>query len=571
MNKKSNAIIISLLLFITVFSSLPLFSESIFSAPVMSHDTFYHTQRIWSIKTALAEGQFPVRIYSELYNGYGYGASLFYPDLFLYFPALLCLTGIPLASSYNIFLIIVNLFATCIAYYSYSRITKSQTIGLIASSLYVLSTYRLVDLYTRGAMGELLALTFCPLVLCGFTMLKRGEHNKWWILTLAYTGLVQSHILTFIMLTAIGFLFVLFHWKNIFTKKGIFCILKAAVLWLAMNVWFLLPFLQEMQVHSIWGNATFWRTKASFVQLFDMLLLSVNGTEPFGGAVTDSIPKTPGFLLIIGIILLFFALLLYKEEIEKIERRKCSIFLLLGAFFTILITDIFPWEILQGIPGLRGFLPKFQFIWRFNVLGILFLSLAAAYGFYYFFIQNAADTRKAMVLICIGISIFSTVYINQFVKQATQYDNDAVVQNGYTDMLYLVPGFEYLADEIVGSNANVQVSNATFDYGTFSCTIEYSANNASNNDVYIDVPLSYYSGYQAYINNKPFDTYSSDKGLVRVYLPTGENELQLYVVYEESLPSKIANIISLFSWILFFAHTVVTSKSRKCLPSNCDK
>ena len=72
------------------------------------HDTGFHIQRIISIKNAILEGRIPVRIYTEAINGYGYGAPLFYPDIFLYIPALLCVIGIPVTVSYNIFLILIN-------------------------------------------------------------------------------------------------------------------------------------------------------------------------------------------------------------------------------------------------------------------------------------------------------------------------------------------------------------------------------------------------------------------------------------------------------------------------------
>ena len=146
-------------------TSLPLLGSVIYNANGAAQDTFFHTQRIWSIKNALEAGQFPVRVYSEIYNGYGYGAPLLYPELFLYIPAILCMIGVPLSVSYNFFLIMVNAATIIIAFYSYKQITKSAFVGVMAALMYTLSTYRMLDLYTRGSMGEFLALIFCPLVL----------------------------------------------------------------------------------------------------------------------------------------------------------------------------------------------------------------------------------------------------------------------------------------------------------------------------------------------------------------------------------------------------------------------
>ena len=85
--KKDNKIYFLIWIMVVIAASLPLFGTVIYSLG-LNHDTFFHTQRILSIKDALAEGQFPVRIYKEIFDGYGYGAPLFYPELFLYFPAI---------------------------------------------------------------------------------------------------------------------------------------------------------------------------------------------------------------------------------------------------------------------------------------------------------------------------------------------------------------------------------------------------------------------------------------------------------------------------------------------------
>jgi hypothetical protein len=60
--------------------SFPLFSASLTSG----HDLYFHFLRFVGIKEGLLNGDFPVRIYDSSYSGYGYGASFFYPDLFLY-------------------------------------------------------------------------------------------------------------------------------------------------------------------------------------------------------------------------------------------------------------------------------------------------------------------------------------------------------------------------------------------------------------------------------------------------------------------------------------------------------
>ena len=56
---------------------------------LIGDDYTFHLARIQSMADSIKSGLFPVKINSTLANSFGYGASLFYPDLFLYFPSLI--------------------------------------------------------------------------------------------------------------------------------------------------------------------------------------------------------------------------------------------------------------------------------------------------------------------------------------------------------------------------------------------------------------------------------------------------------------------------------------------------
>ena len=55
----------------------------------LGHDLWYHIYRIGTMAEELGKNpwQLPIRMLSESYNGYGYGAALYYGDLFLYIPS----------------------------------------------------------------------------------------------------------------------------------------------------------------------------------------------------------------------------------------------------------------------------------------------------------------------------------------------------------------------------------------------------------------------------------------------------------------------------------------------------
>ena len=89
----------------TLAASLPLCSESF----IEGHDILFHLLRIEGIAASLAGGDFPARLHSFAFNGYGVPTGYFYPDIFLYFPALLRLAGIPVAIAYNLYCFAINI------------------------------------------------------------------------------------------------------------------------------------------------------------------------------------------------------------------------------------------------------------------------------------------------------------------------------------------------------------------------------------------------------------------------------------------------------------------------------
>ena len=549
--KKQNKLVLFLFItFAIIMASFPLFSNTIFG--VVPHDTFFHTQRIISLQKALEAGQFPVRIYAEIYNGYGYGASLFYPDIFLYIPAFLCMLGVPLATSYNIFLILINIATILIAYYSFSNITKSNVIGMLAAMLYALSTYRLVDLYTRSSIGECLALTFCPLAIWGFTAISRGEYKKWPVLAFAYTGLLQSHILSTIMMALVGVVWLFFLAKKFWSKKAIFSLIKAVGLTVLLNVWFLVPFLQvsKMNVLALSGSESYWQTGASFKQLWDVRCLTAAGRELYDYGAMPSMPKTPGVLLLVGALCFVVVIIFYKNRFTEDKKRAIS-YGIAGLATTLMVTYFFPWHYVKRIAFFKQFLEKFQFIWRFNILAILFLSVVAAYGFYYLFLEKKKHIQKIFVCILTLICLNAIPYLGQYMKQATEHTNEEAIAKSYMDWLYVVPGFyANPKDGLFRSNLeNMTFSNVTKGYLNVATDFHYQKEPLTEELPFIEAPVTYYPGYKAYIDDNEVPTECSVNGVVKVYLPENVTEGTLYISYDEDTLTKIANMISLLSLI----------------------
>lgn len=527
-----NKIYIFVCIMTIIVVSLPAISGGIF----WGHDSGFHFQRIISIKNSLLRGEFPVRIFKEIWGGYGYGAPLCYPSIFLYVPAILYLIGCPLIVSYNLFLICINILTLFIAIYSYTIITNSKEVGLLSAILYELSIYRMVDLYTRSAVGEYLALTFCPLILCGLVLIYRGYFQKWWVLALGFSGIIQSHILSFVLMSIVTSIYIIFHLKSFLQRERILAMVKAAIATLLINIWFLIPLLQiyghDFRISTL--GSGFWDTDTQIFYLFDFLLIGISG-----------MPRTPSLLLIIGCILLTYQILISNDHRELLQNVKG--YLMAGIISTFMLTNLFPWFLFK-IKYLQGFLEKFQFIWRLNTVCILTLSICAAYGFYYYLISTRTKYHVIFSITLITC-IYSLMYINRYVDTAEKVGSDVVLDRLWMDDLYLPKNNTIFSREELKSNIeNIQY----YDYkrGDSKVSLQYSIPEQQSS-AYIDVPITYYPGYIAYINESQADVVCSEEGVVRVLLPQNLVDGTLSVQYEECLLYKIADMISLISIITF--------------------
>ncbi|MCK9175931.1 MAG: hypothetical protein M0O96_11715, partial [Desulforhopalus sp.] len=119
--KYENRLICFSLMAIYIASIFPLFQGAL---PI-GHDQGYHLNRIAGITSALKAGYFPVRISPGWFDGFGYGISIFYPDIFLYFPAILYAEGIPLHVTMLFYMSGISLLTVISSWFCFTKITNN--------------------------------------------------------------------------------------------------------------------------------------------------------------------------------------------------------------------------------------------------------------------------------------------------------------------------------------------------------------------------------------------------------------------------------------------------------------
>lgn len=126
----------------------------------------------------------------------------------------------------------------------------------MAAFLYTLSIYRLIDLYTRAALGEGMAMIFLPLVMWGMYELFLGNEKKWYLAALGFTGVMQCHILSTELAVCFGGLFGLLYIGRLREKGRFRALLAAAGSTVLLNLGLMLPdsAAQRVSVPCIFGG-----------------------------------------------------------------------------------------------------------------------------------------------------------------------------------------------------------------------------------------------------------------------------------------------------------------------------
>ncbi|MBO5303342.1 MAG: hypothetical protein J6A92_04775 [Lachnospiraceae bacterium] len=550
-NRKS----ILFLTLITFASCYPLFIDYL----TLGHDLPFHMLRIEGIAQGLNQGSFPVKIHPFWANDYGYATGVFYGDTLLYFPAILHLLGFSLTESYKAYIVFINIATVLIAWKSFKRIFASTNAGLAACLLYTLAPYRLSNMYLRHSVGEYTALTFLPLILCGFYLIftedtkQKGYPKYALLIAIGLTGIIQSHVLSCEMV-AIFILFSCLIMIGRICQLRVFLTLCLAVIITAlMNVGFLVPFLSyfggDFVMNSAdWNSTPIQGAGAYIAQLFPVF---VNGS---GSSTTETIagemPLGVGFTLFLG-LLLFLYLRFCKAPAKDSQSKNTALpkFAVFSAVISVLAlymsTNLFPWNSLSSMGDvLKALIHNMQFPWRFLTIATLFLVVVTTFA-----LQMAKKqlSREMFVGISAGILCIFVVSTSWFYHDLL---NQGEVYRPYeaTDLNSMALGSEeYLPegtdlDLLTEKNPIPENGVEISSFKKKGTNIWLQLSNTETNR-YVELPLLYYEGYTAVANGKYLHLEKGTNNVIRLHVPADFNG-SVYVYFKEPAVWRIAELIS---------------------------
>ncbi len=542
------------LFFLAIFACIVLFNCYTYTMNGLGgfyEDLEYHLTRIEAVKTELLLGHFPTYIYSLFFGGYGYAGGLFYPDLFLVFPAILRIIGFAPIAAYKLFMMTAVLLVAVSTYFSFRYITKSRYAALVSTILLCFSQYYMANLLVRNGMSEYLSYLFMPIVLAGAYDLFVFEGKKTWLIGVGLAGLLLTHTISFVLcLVLFGISCLFFIPRFIKNPKRIGTLFVTAIITVCAVSFYLFPMIEQFQN----GSVKLLTQAASAAEI---------QTQPIQTFFLASGYFSVIAYVGIGIPVL---LLLPLRIFCNVRKHKATDFMIVtGLLLFLATTKYFPWSLLS-----KTIFSSIQFTFRFYPFALLFLTLGL--GMMLDSYSSLPDTRKSLLACVLGLSIFFAIY----------QSNDMVVINENTlliDQKFFnfpentdgVVGGEWLPSGAVTENL-LQPGVVISDAGE---TIGLSGREG-NTLVFQDllgagsyqIPLLYYLGYQAEIKNENGNTVPlilmgpSENGCIQVDNPHHEKGV-VTVYYKGTIIQRLSRYITSITVILLLAYLIRRNRIRK--------
>ncbi len=473
----------------------------------ISDDGEWMVIRLSAFYQSLAEGQFPVRFLGRLNNSYGYPVANFLYPGFLYIGSIFHFIGFSFVDSIKLILGFSTLGSAffLFAWLSYNVSTLGAFVGSIS---YLFAPYLVYDLYTRGSVGEILALLAVSVALYSIDAKKR------WLFPLSIGLLIVSHN----SLALIFFIFLLLY-ILILHYRGF---LLPMILGIGLASFFWIPALVEK----------------SFVR-FDSLNIS-NPADYF-------ISKESFWLLGLPFFIALYLLLSSRKKKSTRLVYMLILYIVSTWLATTLSKPLWSTHILSSL---------FQFPFRM-------LSVSLVTGS--FLVASAIDvsTKKRLLLSIILISlgffiVFPRVMNISFINRPEGYytTNEAtttVTSEYMPRWVHEIPN-ERTPSKVIVHKGNAKVISAVMSTQKIDVFLD------AKEESVIQLNTIYYPGWGITVDNISQEiSYQNPQGIMRVTVPTGTH--RLIAEFRENIPRFLADVVSAISIIGYGIYLVKINRN----------
>ena len=545
------------IIFVATFLSILVCQRYLNNIIIYAHDIGYHLNRIMQISEGLNNGRFPILIHSGLLHNLGYANPLFYPELFLYIPAIIMsITHIHVLSAYKLFLIIISFFTFLSMYYTSKKTFEKKEIAYLSGILYTFSLYRLTDIYVRGALGELIAFIFLPLLIYGLYNVIFEKSDKWYFICIGFWGLINSHVLSFIIMIPIVLTICILNVDIIVkNKKVFFKLLIAACVSILLCIGYIGPMMEQKSLGIYKVDVHDADTPQALYERANSLSMALSSSVKSGFSV-DSSTRDDGMSSGIGLVLIVLALcILYRKNVNGNNRFEIQ-GIAIGMVVLVMTTKLFPWNHF-------GALSLIQFPYRLNIIPtVLFSLIGANIAYELFEDKRTACTLLSIILIIFSGYMISNININFNPEKATSFEDLVSISKGADRE---VGNAEYIpvtanenSDDLTLYNIHEKNVSIPFTQNGSNIEFEYRG---SNNKFEVNIPLIYYKGYNAQIKDNNGNitklevVHNTENGHVLI---KGDKSLTgtVEVKYKMTIIQKICYTISCLTLIILIGFII---------------
>ncbi len=543
---------------IFVISSLPAFSDILYKG----HDMDFHLARIISVSREIGYGQFPARMLTDMLHGCGYPTSTFYCDFFLYPFCLLYYIGLPLHMTWQAYIFAVNAATILITYSCCKKISGSRKISLTITALYVLSAYRLVDIFLRSAVGEFTAMTFIPLVILGIYSIYSSDDTQrpdWKYLALGMTCITLCHLLTLEILSVFLLIFCLMEYRKTFNVKRLAALIVAAVSTILMSCAFLVPMTLSMRSISLsmFDHQFYIQGQGAYPSQVFNIFMPGSGFSTIG--TPEEMPLSLG-----GGILAALVFLVYMAIVSRKDTRLRRILIALTLISLSFSMYFFPWDIPASVfegrmPALSRLSRMVQYPWRFLEITTVVLCISALAD-----LKLLEDkTRRIWMAAFAFLTILSAgSFYNNFINDAdwTRASTEEYLDASIGGEEYLPSGTGALSDVPLGIEVSPGSSADLISYEARDGK-RYITASSLTDDTVVTIPVFAYPGYTATdpATGETFVTETGENQRIRINLPQGYDGT-VQICYKEPSLWRVLELISAVSMICFAVYFIKTSR-----------
>lgn len=524
--------------------------------------------KIVEMADGLKSFQWPIRWSANL--GYGFGMPLFnfYAPLPYFFGAIFYLLGFSLPVSIKLLYLLITFF-TLLGSFKLGKRLSGNWGGIILAAAFTLAPYRSLNIFVRGALSEVFAITFFPWVILALYQIvdaRQHDHRQkikaYLLLFVSLSAIVLSHNLSALMFIPLAALWALFIAK----KTKLWQIIKVFILAFLSTIFYTLPsFLEKdlTKIDSILTGYFDYHLHFLYIRQFFQNNWGYGGS---GWGANDDISFFLGYgqLLALALLAILFALqilkVLRKKELFAFLKKN-KIFMLAGflTFFCLFLSigkSLKLWEFIK-------ILSFIQFPWRWLGSASFFLAVLLAVGSS--FLKQGVWQKIALSF------LFASFFLNaQFFKakgilansELYYYDDQKKIS---AEMSETLPDYipKQMAEETILQRYNEKYPEPTAWRSQelnndllFESQLLKSASDHQIWKTKLDEPtlinfkIANFTGWTAHLDNQKTEILENPEiGNVQLMIPDGEHLIKLS--FQENKLRLISDCVSLISLLIF--------------------